>query len=54
MYLRSPLKESEPRRLSPALTAALACAVLTLALGAYPKPLVEAARAAVPLKDTRP
>jgi NADH-quinone oxidoreductase subunit N len=54
LYLRSPLKESEPRRLTPSLAAALVCAVLTVALGVYPKPLVQAARAAVPTKDARP
>jgi len=54
MYLRSPLKESEPRRLTAALTAALLCAMLTVALGVYPKPLVQAARAAVPVTDSRP
>jgi NADH-quinone oxidoreductase subunit N len=51
MYLRSPLKIAEPRRGYAALTVAVICAIGTLALGIYPKPLVEATKMAVPLKD---
>jgi len=51
MYLRTPLKVAEPGRGHVALAVAVACAAATLALGVYPKPLADAARAAVPLKD---
>lgn len=53
MYLRSPLKVAEARRGSLALLVALACAAGTIAIGCYPKPLADAARAAVPLTDAR-
>jgi NADH-quinone oxidoreductase subunit N len=54
MYLRSPLRPGEPARPSAAFVAALACAAATVVLGVYPKPLADAAKAAVPLKDNRP
>jgi NADH-quinone oxidoreductase subunit N len=50
MYLRTPLKPAESGR-GPALTVAVICAVATIALGCYPKPLLEAARAAIPATD---
>jgi NADH-quinone oxidoreductase subunit N len=51
MSLRSPLKVAETSRGKAALAVALICATATLALGVYPKPLADAARAAIPLKD---
>jgi len=51
MTLRTPLKVAETSRGNVALAVALACAAATLALGVYPKPLADAARAAVPLRD---
>ena len=54
MYLRSPLRPGGPRAGSPALAAALVCAVATVVLGVYPKPLVESAQVAVPIQDDRP
>jgi NADH-quinone oxidoreductase subunit N len=54
MYLRSPLRPSEPARGLPALVMAALCAVATVVIGVYPKPLVTAARAAVPLHDDQP
>jgi NADH-quinone oxidoreductase subunit N len=54
MYLRSPLQAGERSRGRPALAAAVACAVATVVLGVYPKPLAEAARKAVPVADDRP
>jgi NADH-quinone oxidoreductase subunit N len=55
MYLRSPLRPVESRLSGrPALSAAILCAVITVILGVYPKPLAEAARKAVPITDDRP
>lgn len=54
MYLRSPLKPTEPARSYPALIAALVCAVATIGLGVYPKPLADAAKAAIPIQDDQP
>ncbi len=54
MYLRSPLRPGGPARGRPTLAAAVVCAALTVVFGIYPKPLVEAARAAVPIQDDRP
>jgi NADH-quinone oxidoreductase subunit N len=50
MYLRSPIRPLEKRRFRPGLAALWICAAVTIALGIYPDPLVQAARAAV----TRP
>jgi NADH-quinone oxidoreductase subunit N len=50
MYLRSPIKPLEKRRFRPGLAALWVCAAVTIVLGVYPDPLVQAARAAV----TRP
>ena len=49
MFLRSPLQPAEPARGYAAFLAAFICAVGTLAVGVYPKPLVEAARKAAPI-----
>jgi NADH-quinone oxidoreductase subunit N len=46
MYLRTPLKPLAAPASWPGLAAVCICAALTLGLGVYPKPLVEAARAA--------
>jgi NADH-quinone oxidoreductase subunit N len=46
MYLRTPLKALDRPRSWPALAAVSLCAVVTLGLGIYPWPMVEAARAA--------
>jgi NADH-quinone oxidoreductase subunit N len=54
MYLRTPLRTGERSRGRPALVAALICAIATVVLGVYPKPLAEAARKAVPVADDRP
>ena len=51
MTLRSPLKVAETSRGNVALVVALICASATVAVGVYPKPLADAARAAVPLRD---
>jgi NADH-quinone oxidoreductase subunit N len=47
MYLRTPLKALERPRSWPGLAALWICAAVTLGLGVYPWPMVEAARAAV-------
>lgn len=49
MFLRTPLQPAVPARGYAALLAALVCAVGTLAIGVYPRPLVEAARRAAPI-----
>ena len=54
MYLRSPLQPTVIRSGRAALLAALICGVGTVALGVYPKPLVDAAKRAVPYRDDRP
>jgi NADH-quinone oxidoreductase subunit N len=54
MYLRSPLAVGSRSSSRPALIAAVICAIATVALGVYPKPLAEAARKAVPVADDRP
>jgi NADH-quinone oxidoreductase subunit N len=55
MYLRTPLKPAEaPRSMTPALLAGVFCALATIALGVYPKPMTDAARASVPLQDDQP
>ncbi len=51
MTLRSPLKVAETSRGNVALVVALICAAATVAVGVYPKPLADAARAAIPLRD---
>ncbi len=48
MYLRTPMKAPEPSKTGPAFVAAAICAVGTIVLGVYPKPVADAARAAVP------
>jgi NADH-quinone oxidoreductase subunit N len=53
MYLRSPLRPSEPARGYPALIMAALCAIATIALGIYPKPLANATHAAVPFTDAK-
>lgn len=50
MYLRDPLRPPERPRAWPALAALWVCAALTLGLGLYPRPMVEAARAATRLE----
>jgi len=52
MYLRTPMKAAEPSKTSPAFVAAVICAVGTIVLGVYPKPVADAARAAVPLRQS--
>ncbi|MFO0848913.1 MAG: NADH-quinone oxidoreductase subunit N [Gemmataceae bacterium] len=54
MYQRPAGERVTGGRSGPALAAAIVCAVGTLALGVYPKPLAEAAKAAVPVTDSRP
>lgn len=54
MYQRPAGETVTGGRSGPALAAAIVCAVGTLALGVYPKPLAEAAKAAVPVTDSRP
>jgi NADH-quinone oxidoreductase subunit N len=49
MFLRTPLKPLSAARGYPAFAAALVCALGTVALGVYPKPLVESSKAAAPL-----
>jgi len=49
MFLRTPLKPMDSPRGYPAFAAAVVCACGTLALGVYPKPLVEYAKTAAPL-----
>jgi NADH-quinone oxidoreductase subunit N len=48
MYLRNPLKQIAEHRAWPALTAIVACAVITLVLGIYPWALLAPAEQAVP------
>jgi NADH-quinone oxidoreductase subunit N len=47
MYLREGLYPPERGRMRPVLPAIWACALLTLAFGVYPGPLLDAVRAAV-------
>jgi NADH-quinone oxidoreductase subunit N len=47
MYLQTPLKALERRRFGPAMVAVLLCALATLAVGLYPRPLQQAVQAAV-------
>jgi NADH-quinone oxidoreductase subunit N len=54
MYLRSPLRPAERGTGWGPLAGAVVCAVGTLAVGVYPKPLAEAARAAAPAKLAKP
>ncbi|OWK41654.1 NADH-quinone oxidoreductase subunit N [Fimbriiglobus ruber] len=57
MYLGTPKDPAAVPASVPArwpLAAAVVCAVATVVLGAYPKPLVDAARAALPVKDDQP
>ncbi len=54
MFLRSPLQPAAPAKGYAALLAALACAIGTLGFGIYPKPLVDAARAAAPIPLASP
>jgi len=49
MFLRTPLKPMETPRGYPAFAAAIVCALGTVALGVYPKPLVDHAHSAAPL-----
>ncbi len=51
MYLRSALHPLPRGKAGPALLAAALCAVGTVALGVYPKPVSDAARVAVPAKQ---
>jgi NADH-quinone oxidoreductase subunit N len=48
MYLRNPLRPPQEQRRAPVLAAIGACAVLTLALGIYPPPLLRSVDQAVP------
>lgn len=54
MYLRSPLQPAVSQPGRSALMAAIVCGIGTLALGVYPKPLVDAAKVAVPYRDDQP
>jgi NADH-quinone oxidoreductase subunit N len=54
MYQNPPVGQPAAGKPGPALLAAVTCAVGTLAFGVYPKPLAEAAKAAVPVTDVRP
>ena len=57
MFLRAPLKPTEPSRGFPQLLAATACTVATVVFGVYPQPLLDqSSRAAPPAatKVTRP
>jgi NADH-quinone oxidoreductase subunit N len=47
MYLRTPLRPIDKPRAWPGLAAIAVCAAVTLILGVYPTPLLQAARAAV-------
>ena len=48
MYLRTPLRPAERPRFSPALAAVWLCALATLAIGVYPRPLQQWVQAALP------
>jgi NADH-quinone oxidoreductase subunit N len=50
MYLRTPLRPAERASGVGPLAGAIVCAVATLVIGVYPKPLADAARAAVPAR----
>jgi NADH-quinone oxidoreductase subunit N len=52
MYLREPLHPLPQPRAVPLRLAVLACAVVTLGIGIYPTPLVQAVQAAVPSRNT--
>jgi NADH:ubiquinone oxidoreductase subunit 2 (subunit N) len=47
MYLRSPLRPRETARQWPIVAAIAICAIVTVAAGVYPEPLVRLARLAV-------
>jgi len=52
MYLRSPMQAASPSKTAPAFAAAILCAVATIAIGVYPKPLADAAKEAVPTRSS--
>ncbi|MGL6073763.1 MAG: NADH-quinone oxidoreductase subunit N [Fimbriiglobus sp.] len=54
MYLRTPLRTAETNPSKLALLVALICAVGTLGLGVYPKPLADLTRSVVPYTDDTP
>lgn len=54
MYLRTPLTPIPTARWTPALAAAAVCALATLGLGVYPKPLATAAKTAAPVANSIP
>jgi NADH-quinone oxidoreductase subunit N len=47
MYLRTPLRSDVKPRAWPRLAALWICAAVTLVLGVYPQPMVQAVKAAV-------
>lgn len=54
MYLQAPLQAGEKKSPSLAWLAAVLCAVGTVVLGVYPKPVTDAARLALPTVESRP
>jgi NADH-quinone oxidoreductase subunit N len=54
MYLREPAETTARPRAWPVLTAIWACALITLGVGIYPTPVLDAVRAAVPQQSAAP
>jgi NADH:ubiquinone oxidoreductase subunit 2 (subunit N) len=48
IYLRSPLRPTEPTRGTGPLVAGVVCALATIVIGVYPQPVFDLAKSAAP------